>query len=63
LVLVYDMPKHAKDAAVRDITSWLEQNKLTPFAGLHFSLEQLKDAHLAVASGVIGKVVVDVNPL
>jgi NADPH:quinone reductase-like Zn-dependent oxidoreductase len=57
------MPKHAKDAAVRDITSWLEQNKLTPFAGLHFSLEQLKDAHLAVASGVIGKVVVDVNPL
>ena len=63
LVLVYDMPEHAKDAAVKGITSWLEQGKLKPFAGPHFSLKQLKDAHLAVASGVIGKVVVDVNPL
>jgi NADPH2:quinone reductase len=63
LVLVYDMPEHAKDAAINDITSWLEQGKLTAFAGPHFSLEQLKDAHLAVASGVIGKVIVDVNPL
>jgi NADPH:quinone reductase-like Zn-dependent oxidoreductase len=57
------MPENSKDAAVKDITSWLEQGKLTPFAGPHFSLEQLKDAHLAVESGVIGKVVVDVNPL
>ena len=63
LVLVYDMPESAKDAAVSDITSWLEQGKLMPFAGPHFPLEQLKDAHLAVAAGAIGKVVVDVNPL
>ncbi|MDP7588939.1 MAG: NADPH:quinone reductase [Dehalococcoidia bacterium] len=63
MVLVYDMPEIAKAAAVADITSWLEQGKLMPFAGPHFSLERLKDAHLAVENAVIGKVVVDVSPL
>ena len=61
MVLVYDMPESAKDAAVADITSWLEQGKLAAFAGPHFSLEQLKDAHLAVEHGAIGKVVIDVS--
>ena len=61
MVLVYDMPDFAKAAAVADITSWLEQGKLAPFAGPHFSLEQLKDAHLAVENGAIGKVIVDVG--
>jgi NADPH2:quinone reductase len=61
MVLVYDMPEIAKAAAVADITSWLEQGKLMPFAGPHFSLEGLKDAHLAVEHGAIGKVVVDVS--
>ena len=62
MVLVYDMPEPAKAAAISDITSWLEQGKLAPFAGPHFSLEQLKDAHLAVEHAVIGKVVIDVGP-
>ncbi|HIM63649.1 MAG: alcohol dehydrogenase [Dehalococcoidia bacterium] len=61
MVLVYDMPEPAKADAVADITSWLEQGKLVPFAGPHFSLEHLKDAHLAVENAVIGKVVVDVS--
>ena len=61
MVLVYDMPDFAKAAAVTDITSWLEQGKLMPFAGPHFPLERLKDAHLAVENGAIGKVVVDVG--
>jgi len=61
MVLVYDMPEPAKDAAVADITAWLEQGNLASFAGPHFSLEQLKDAHLAVEAAVIGKVVVDVG--
>jgi len=61
MVLVYDMPEPAKDAAVADITAWLEQGKLAPFAGPHFSLEQLKDAHLAVEQAVVGKVVIDVG--
>ena len=62
MVLVYDMPDTAKAAAVSDITSWLEQGKLAPLSGPHFSLEQLKDAHLAVEHAVIGKVVIDVGP-
>jgi len=61
MVLVYDMPEPAKDQAVADITTWLEQGRLIPFAGPHFSLEQLKDAHLAVEHGAVGKVVVDVS--
>ena len=61
MVLVYDMPDFAKEAAVADITSWLEQGKLMLFAGPHFTLEQLKDAHLAVEHGAIGKVVIDVS--
>ena len=61
MVLVYDMPEPAKDAAVSDITAWLEQGDLIPLPGPHFPLEQLKDAHLAVQHGAIGKVVVDVS--
>jgi len=61
MVLVYDMPEPAKDSAVADITAWLEQGKLAAFAGPHFSLEQLKDAHLAVEHAVVGKVVIDVG--
>ncbi|MDA0263826.1 MAG: NADPH:quinone reductase [Chloroflexi bacterium] len=61
LVLVYDMAESAKTAAVSDITSWLEQGKLQAFPGAHFPLERLKDAHLAVEHGAIGKVVVDVG--
>ncbi|MEE3012973.1 MAG: NADPH:quinone reductase [Chloroflexota bacterium] len=61
MVLVYDMPEPAKDAAIADITGWLEQSRLVPLAGPHFSLEQLKDAHMAVEHGVVGKVVVDVS--
>ena len=61
MVLVYDMPEPAKDSAIADITAWLEQDRLVPLPGPHFSLEQLKDAHLAVENGAVGKVVVDVS--
>jgi NADPH2:quinone reductase len=63
MVLVYDMPEYAKTAAINDITTWLEQGKLAHFPGPRFPLEQLKDAHQAVAGGAIGKVTVDVNPV
>ncbi|PKB72091.1 MAG: alcohol dehydrogenase [SAR202 cluster bacterium Io17-Chloro-G6] len=63
MVLVYDMPEPAKTAAITDITAWLENGQLTGFAGPHFALEQLKDAHLAVEGGAIGKVVIDVTPV
>ena len=61
MVLVYDMPEPAKTAAINDITTWLEHRQLTGFEGPRFALEQLKDAHLAVEGGAIGKVIVDVS--
>jgi NADPH2:quinone reductase len=61
MVLVYDMPEPAKTAAIADITSWLQQGKLAHFPGPHYSLEQLKEAHLAVEAAAIGKVIVDVG--
>ena len=63
MVLVYDMPEPAKTAAIKDITTWLEQGQLTGFEGPNFPLERLKDAHLAVAGGAIGKVTVSVGPV
>lgn len=63
MVLVYDMPEPAKTAAINDITTWLEHGRLTGFEGPHFPLEQLKDAHLAVEGGAIGKVTVGVGSI
>ena len=63
MVLVYDMPEPAKTAAINDITTWLEHGQLTGFGGPRFPLEHLKDAHLTVESGAIGKVIVDVGPI
>jgi NADPH2:quinone reductase len=62
MVLVYDMPEPAKDAAVNDITRWLEGGALTHLTGDHYPLEQLGQAHNAVEGGHIGNVIVDVAP-
>jgi NADPH2:quinone reductase len=63
MVLVYDMPEPAKTAAIDDITKWLVQGQLSGFEGPHFPLEQLKDAHLAVTGGAVGKVTVSVGSI
>ena len=64
-VLVYTVNKESKDAAVADISAAVadrafnvgEEHGLP----LHrFSLEQTADAHVAVESGAIGKVLIDV---
>ena len=60
-VLVYEMPEPAKDAAIADITAWLEAGALTHLTGPHFPLEQTVAAHLAVEGGAIGNVIVDVG--
>ena len=60
-VLVYDMPEPAKDAAVADITAWLEAGALTHLVGPHFPLEQAVQAHRAVEGNAIGNVIVDVG--
>ncbi len=60
-VLVYDMPEPAKEAAIADITAWLEAGALTHLVGPHFPLEQVAQAHRAVEGGAIGNVIVDVG--
>ena len=60
LVLVYDMPEAAKEAAAEDITRLLEQNKLTHLLGPRFPLETTAQAHQAVEGAAIGNVTLDV---
>ena len=60
-VLVYDMPEPAKEAAIADITAWLEAGALTHLVGPHFPLEQTVQAHRAVEGNAIGNVIVDVS--
>ena len=61
LVLVYDMPEAAKQAAVEEITGFLEAGKLRHVLGPHFPLEATAQAHDAVEGGAIGKVILDVG--
>jgi len=60
-VLVYEMPEPAKQAAIADITAWLESGALVHQVGPHFPLEETVAAHLAVEGGAIGNVIVDVG--
>ena len=60
-VLVYDMPEPAKEAAIADITAWLDSGALVHQVGPHFPLERTVEAHLAVEGGAIGNVIVDVG--
>ncbi|HWE91519.1 MAG TPA: NADPH:quinone reductase [Pseudonocardiaceae bacterium] len=65
-VLIYTMPEAAKDAAAEDITAALADGafRVGEDAGLplhRFPLEKAADAHAAVESGVVGKVVIDLG--
>ena len=60
-VLVYEMPEPAKEAAIADVTAWLEAGALTHQVGPHFPLEETVAAHQAVEGGAIGNVIVDVG--
>lgn len=58
---VYEMPRAAKDEAVRDITSWLKQGPFTPLPVHNFPLDRLADAHIAVERAAVGKVIVEIG--
>ena len=64
-VLVYTVPRAAKDAAVEDVQAALVAGALPvgEAAGLplhRFPLERTAEAHDAVESGAVGKVLIDV---
>lgn len=65
-VLVYTVPPAAKDAAVADVSGAVAAGALRvgDAAGLplhRFPLERTADAHRAVESGAVGKVLIDVG--
>jgi NADPH2:quinone reductase len=65
-VLVYTVPGPAKAAALADVTAAVADGALRvgPEAGLplhHFPLDRTADAHRAVESGAIGKVLIDIS--
>ena len=59
-VLVYNFTDAQIDAAVADISRALADRALTPLPEIHFSLDQIAEAHLAVEGGATGKVIVDI---
>lgn len=61
MVLVYDMPEAAKEAAVADITHLLQQGKLNHLIGNRFPFQSTAEAHRAVEGGAVGNVTLDVG--
>jgi NADPH:quinone reductase len=65
-VLVYTVPRDAKDRAVEDVSAAVRDDALPvgPDAGLplhRFTLAAAADAHRAVEGGAVGKVLIDVT--
>ena len=60
-LLVYSMPEQAIADAGADINAWLGTGKAEHHIARRFAFEQLVDAHLAVESVEIGKVVVSIG--
>lgn len=65
-VLIYNVPEPAKDAAIGSVTAALSDGAIGvgEEAGLplhHFPLERAAEAHAAVESSIVGKVLIDVQ--
>jgi NADPH2:quinone reductase len=61
MVLIYQAPQAAREAAARDINGLLAANSLKHQYSARYALEQIVPAHEAVESGKgIGKVLIDI---
>ena len=64
MVLVYQAPQSAREAAAREINGLLASNSLKHRVAARFPLEQIVQAHEAVEGGKsVGKVLVDIAAL
>lgn len=59
-VLVYTMPGNALRTAIQEVSEALRQGALTELPVHRFPLERIAEAHEAVESGAVGKVLVDI---
>jgi NADPH:quinone reductase len=61
MLLIYEAPQSARDAAVRDISQLLATGRLRHQVGARFALQDIVAAHEALESGrTVGKVLLDV---
>ena len=51
MVLVYEMPKEAKEHAAKDITTMLGQNRFDNRVAKEYSLDDIASAHTLIESG------------
>ena len=51
MVLVYEMPKEAKEHAAKDITTMLSQNRFDNRVAKEYSLDDIASAHTLIESG------------
>ena len=58
-VLLYGVPEAAMDAAIRDVSAALAAGALTDLPVHRYPLERVVEAHEAVESGAVGKVIVE----
>jgi NADPH2:quinone reductase len=59
-VLVYTMPAQALREAVAEVNEAVEAGALTTLPLHRFPLERAAEAHVALESGAVGKVLIDV---
>jgi NADPH:quinone reductase len=61
MVLIYEAPQSARDAAARDIVRLLETGYLKHQVAARMTLDQIVEAHEAMESGrTVGKILLDV---
>jgi NADPH2:quinone reductase len=59
-VLIYTIPRDALQAAIEDVSAALREGVLSELPEHRFPLERIADAHDAVESGALGKVLVEI---
>jgi len=62
-VIMYFFDAAILDHAVGDVTKYLEAGNLVALPELHFTLEQVGEAHDAVEGNAVGKVLIDIADL
>lgn len=60
-VLVFQLPRELKEQAIKKISDWLAEGKLSHHLGPRFPLAETTGAHQTVEQGALGKVIVEVQ--
>ena len=62
MLIIYEAPRTALDAAVRDINTLIEEGRFKHQVATRYGLDEIAVAHEAMESGKeIGKILIDVG--